>query len=304
MIKITFLGTVSGIPSKQRNHPAIVLEYFGEGKETILWDCGEGTQRQLNLAGINFMDIDKIFITHWHADHFAGLIPLLATMNLEKRTKELHIFAPEAERFVSHILDLGYFGNRFPIVATDVPFEGENITEIDSGEEYKIYSIPMLHTVPAVAFCFQENDRSNIDLNLLKKLEIKRGPWLKELKMKGFAEVKGNIIKLGDIATITKGIKVVYTGDTKPNDNVVKISENADVLIHDSTFLEADEVKGKAHADVKQAAQTAKKSKVKHLILTNISRRYKDPAELEKTARKIFKNSKVAYDLMKFKVKN
>lgn len=304
MIKLTFLGTVSGIPSKTRNHPAIALEYFGEGKETILFDCGEGTQRQLNLAGISFMDIDKIFITHWHADHFAGLIPLLATMNLEKRTKELHIYAPEAERFVSHILDLGYFGNRFPIVATNVPFEGEEITEIDSGEEYKIYSIPMFHTIPAVAFCFKENDKSNIDLGLLKRLDLKRGAWLKELKRKGVAEYKGTHVRLEDVAKISKGLKIVYTGDTKPNNNVVKISENADVLIHDSTFLEADEVKGKAHADVKQAAESAKKAKVKQLILTNISRRYKNPDELEKLAKKVFKNSKVAYDLMELKIKS
>lgn len=304
MIKLTFLGTVSGIPSKTRNHPAIVLEYLGENKETLLFDCGEGTQKQLQLAGINFMDIDKIFITHWHADHFAGLIPLLATMNLEKRMKELKIFAPEAERFVSHILDLGYFGNRFPIDAINVPYEGDEISEIDIGEEYKVFSIPMFHTIPAVAFCFKENDKSNIDLNKLKKLEIKRGPWLKELKRKGFVEVKGEKIKLEDVAKITNGLKVIYTGDTKPNSNTVKISMDADILIHDATFLEADEVKGKAHADVKQAALIAKKAKVKQLILTNISRRYKDPEELEKTAKKIFKNSKVAHDLMEVKIKN
>jgi ribonuclease Z len=304
MIKLTFLGTVSGIPSRTRNHPAIALEYFGENKETLLFDCGEGTQKQLQLAGISFMDIDKIFITHWHADHFAGLIPLLATMNLEKRTKELKIFAPEAERFIAHILDLGYFGNRFPIEATNIPYEGEKISEIDNGEEYKVFSIPMFHTVPSAAFCFKENDKSNIDLNKLKKLGLKRGPWLKELKSKGSAEVKGQKIKLEDVAKITKGLKVVYTGDTKPNENTVKISEDANILIHDATFLEADEAKGKAHADVKQAAIIAKKAKVKQLILTNISRRYKDPDELEKTAKKVFKNSKVAHDLMEIKIKN
>ena len=106
MIEITFLGTVSGIPSKDRNHPAIAVEYYGESKETLLFDCGEGTQKQLMFAGISFMKIDKIFITHWHADHFAGLIPLLATMNLEKRMKPLQIFAPDAERFVSNIMDM------------------------------------------------------------------------------------------------------------------------------------------------------------------------------------------------------
>ena len=99
MIDVTFLGTVSGIPSKDRNHQAIILEYYSENKSTILFDCGEGTQKQLMKSGISFMDIDRIFITHWHADHFAGLIPLIQTMNLEKRKKELKIFGHEAERF-------------------------------------------------------------------------------------------------------------------------------------------------------------------------------------------------------------
>ena len=87
MIVLYFLGTVSGIPSKDRNHPAIALEYHYYRKETLLFDCGENTQKQLMISKISFMDIDKIFKTHWHADHFAGLIPLLQTMNIEKRKK-------------------------------------------------------------------------------------------------------------------------------------------------------------------------------------------------------------------------
>src|SRR2546428_4314550 len=152
MLEITFLGTVSGIPTRDRNHPAIILEYYGEQKDTLLFDCGEGTQRQLLIAGINFMDIDKIFITHWHADHFAGLIPLIQTMNLEKRRKPLKIFGPEAERFVSDIVDLGYFGLRFEIEAINLPFEGSDATKIFEAEDYEVLSIPVLHTVPAVAY--------------------------------------------------------------------------------------------------------------------------------------------------------
>jgi ribonuclease Z len=301
MIVVTFLGTVSGIPSKERSHPAIVLEYFGEKKDTILFDCGEGTQKQLMLSGISFMDISKIFITHWHADHFAGLIGLIQTMNLEKRKEELKIFGPEAEKFVSDIVDLGYFGLRFPITATNVPFEGEEIVKIDEAEDYEIYSVPVLHTVPAVAYSFQEKDKWSIDVEKLKKLGLKRGSWLRKLKKYGKVRIKGMEVKLEEVARIKKGLKVVYTGDTKPCDNVIRIARNSDLLIHDSTFLEEEE--GKAHADVKQAAQVAKAAEVKELILTHISRRYKDASILEKEAKKVFPNTKVAYDFMRIKLK-
>jgi len=301
MIVITFLGTVSGIPSKERNHPAIALEYFGEKKDTLLFDCGEGTQLQLMKAGISFMKIDKIFITHWHADHFAGLIPLIQTMNLEKRRKELKIFAPEAEKFVSNILSLGYFGCRFPVKAINVPIEGDRISLIDETKEYQVYSIPVLHTVPTVAYCFKEKDRWKIDEKKLKELGLRRGYWLRKLKKEGKATYRGKEVRIEDVGKIKKGLKIVYSGDTKPCDNIVKISMDADLLIHDATFLE--EQAGKAHADVKQAAKIAKKANVKQLVLTHISRRYTDASELEKEARKVFENTRVAYDFMRIKLK-
>jgi ribonuclease Z len=301
MIEITFLGTVSGIPSKTRNHPAIILEYFAEEKDTLLFDCGEGTQKQLMLSGISFMDINKIFISHWHADHFAGLIPLIQTMNLEKRTKELIIFGPEAEKFVSDIIDLGYFGLRFPVTAVNVPFEGEEVTLVDEADNYQVFSIPVYHTVPTVAFCFKEKDRWNVDIKKLKQLGLKRGVWLKKLKKFGKAEFKGKEVKIEEVANSKPGLKVVYSGDTRPCENLVKISKSADLLIHDGTFLEEEE--GKAHADVKQAAKIAKKAEVKQLILTHISRRYTDPRELEQEAKKVFVNTKVAYDFMRVKLK-
>ena len=302
MIIITFLGTVSGIPSLKRNHPAIALEYFTDYRDVLLFDCGEGTQKQLMKSGISFMQISKIFITHWHADHFAGLIPLIQTMNLENRKNPLTIYGPEAERFVSDIIDLGYFGLRFPVRAVNVPFEGSEISLVDKTEDYKVTSIPVLHSVPTVAFCFQEKDKWNIDEDKLKKFGIKRGPWLKKLKKTGKLEWKGKKVKIQDVGYVKKGLKVVYSGDTKPCKNIVKISKNADLLIHDGTFLEED-VGGAAHADVKEAAKLAKKAKVKQLILTHISRRYTDLKELEDEARKVFKNSKVAYDFMKVKLK-
>lgn len=301
MIQVTFLGTVSGIPSKDRNHPAIILEYFGEEKETLLFDCGEGTQKQLMQSGISFMKINKIFISHWHADHFAGLIPLIQTMSLEKRRDELKIFGPEAEKFVSNILDLGYFGLRFPVEAMNVPFEGSKIENVDDSMEYQVLSIPVLHTVPSVAYCFQEKNRWNIDTKKLKEIGLMSGAWLKKLKKLGKTEYKGKEIKIDDVANVKPGLKVIYSGDTKPCDNLLEISKNADLLIHDGTFLEEEE--SKAHAGVKQAAKTARDANVKQLILTHISRRYTDPKELEEEAKKIFPNTKVAYDFMKVKLK-
>ncbi len=302
MIIITFLGTVSGIPSLRRNHPAIALEHFTDYRDVLLFDCGEGTQKQLMKSGISFMQINKIFISHWHADHFAGLIALIQTMNLENRRKKLTIYGPEAERFVSDIIDLGYFGLRFPVRAVNVPFEGSEISVLEETVDYQILSIPVFHSVPTVAFCFKEKDRWNINENKLKKLGIKRGPWLKKLKKTGKLEYKGKKVKIKDVGYVKEGLKVVYSGDTRPCKNIVKISKNADLLIHDGTFLEED-VGSKAHADVKEAAKMAKQAKVKKLILTHISRRYTDLKELEEEAKKEFENSKIAYDFMKVKLK-
>jgi ribonuclease Z len=305
MIDVTFLGTVSGIPSLERNHPAIVLEYSSDERHFLLFDCGEGTQKHLMRAGISFMKLQKIFISHWHADHFSGLIPLIQTMNLEKRREPLQIFGPEAERFVSNILDLGYFGLRFPVEAINVPFTGEEMTLVDSTAEYEVWSIPVFHTVPSVAYLFKEKDRYTIDLEKIKDAGLKRGAWMKTLKADGAAVVKGKTIKLADVSDVKPGLRVAYSGDTKPCSNMVKLAKGADLLIHDATFLEEDE--GKAHSDVKQAAKVAKDAGVRQLILTHMSRRYstkEDVREMEDAARKIFPETRAAYDFMKVKLKN
>ncbi|MEM5815350.1 MAG: ribonuclease Z [Candidatus Aenigmatarchaeota archaeon] len=305
MIVVHFLGTVSGIPSKERNHPAIALEYHYYRKETLLFDCGEGTQKQLMISKISFMDIDKIFITHWHADHFSGLIPLLQTMNLEKRKRELKIFGPEASKFVSNIINLGYFGLRFSLKAIDVPFEGNQINKIDRSKEYEIFSVPVLHTVPSVAYCFKEKDRWKIDKKKLKELSLDGGKWLKKLKEEGEVTINGKTIRIEDVGYFERGLKIVYSGDTKPCENLVELSKDADLLIHDATFSEEDEDEQKYHSTVKDAAIIAKKANVKQLVLTHISRRYQgdEVKKLEEEAKQIFENSIIAYDLMKISLK-
>jgi ribonuclease Z len=302
MLKVIFLGTVSGIPSLNRHHPAIVFEHFTDTKDVLLFDCGENAQRQLMKSEVSFMDVDKILITHWHADHFAGLIPLIQTMNLEKKKTPLKIFAPEAERFVSNIMDMGYFGLNFPVEAINVDFEGEEINKIFSTDEYDIFSVPVLHTIPSVAYCFKEKDKWRINEEKLKNLGLKRGPWLKKLKKDGKMDFDGKEIKIEDVSDVKEGLKVVYSGDTEVCENIKKISENADLLIHDGTFLEED-IGRKSHSDVKTASRMAKDAGVKNLVLTHISRRYQDIKEIQDQAREVFPGAVIAKDMMKISLK-
>jgi len=299
MLEVVFLGTGSGIPSKKRNPAAIWLQYEAE---CMLWDCGEGTQRQLMSASLNFMKISRIFITHWHADHWAGLIGLMQTMNLEKRKRALEIYGPEAERFVGDILDLDYWGPRFRVIGRDVPFEGNAITTVLKEDKFKIFSIPVEHTVPSVAYAFQEDDSWNVDIQKAEKLYgLKQGPAVGKLKEKGSIVLKGKSIKLEDVGIHRPGLKVIYSGDTRACQNLVTLSKAADLLICDATFAEEDE--SKMHSSAKATALLAKKAGVSQLALTHFSRRYQDVRELESEAKKIFPNTIMAQDFMRLKLK-
>lgn len=299
MLEVVFLGTGSGIPSKKRNLASIWLRYEDS---CFLWDCAEGTQRQLMSAKLSFMKVDRIFITHWHADHWAGLIGLLMTMNMERRKNDLHIYGPEAERFVSDIMDLGYWGPRYRIIPHDVPSEGSDITVLHKSRDFEISSIPVLHTVPAVAYCFQEKGGWNVDIKKAEELYgLKQSPLVGKLKKDGEVTFKGKKIRLEDVGILRKGVKAVYTGDTKPCRNLEKISKGADLLIHDATF--ETEKEGRMHAGAKEAAQLARKVGVEKLALTHFSRRYVSVKPLLDEAKKVFPNTVAAEDFMRITLK-
>ncbi|MCX8179322.1 MAG: MBL fold metallo-hydrolase, partial [Candidatus Aenigmarchaeota archaeon] len=134
------------------------------------------------------------------------------------------------------------------------------------------------------------------------QLGMQRGRWLKKLKKEGKFQLKDRTITIEEVGYVKKGLKIVYTGDTRPHKNIALLAKEADVLIHDGTFLEED-VKGKYHSDVKKAAEIAKAANVKKLVLTHISRRYTDVTELEEQAKKIFPETIVARDMMKLMLK-
>ncbi len=307
-VEITFLGTTASIPTKERNHPAIYLKYIGKHEHYFLFDCGEGTQRQIFKAGLNFMRIEAVFITHWHADHFAGLFGLLETMTLEKRKEPLYVFGPEADKFVNVLLSLGHARRPFKVVAKPVEYHGSSEEVLIDDDEYKISSIPVSHGVPAVAFVFKEKDRIKIDKKKLKELGLpSKGKMYGELKEKGEIVYKGKKIKLEDVSFVEKGKKIVYTGDTKYCHNLVKVSKDADCLISDSTFFEdkpEDWLEGRHHMTVRDAVRLAKEAGVKKLVLTHISRRYPSEKFLKEKLKEVLKeepveNVIIAKDFMK-----
>ena len=307
-MEILFLGTAGTVPTEIRNHPALIIEYLNE---PFLFDCGEGTQRQMRLANVNPMQIDHIFITHMHADHILGLAGLIRSIDFMGREKELNIYAPEGfQRIINHIISIGaYLPHRFKI---NVHEANEGV--LYTGKGYTITCAPTEHTgVKSVAYCFCENTKRHFLKEKALELGVPEGKLFSRLQKGHPVEIevskKNKIVKKtispdDVLGTPIIGRKVVYTGDTKPCGSVIKLAKNCDVLIHDSTFSDEqkDIVEDMGHSTAKQAAEVALSANVKTLYLTHISQRYTDPEKLEREARGVFKNSHMAYDFMRVKV--
>ena len=268
MLEVFFLGTGGIMPTKERNVPAIALRYRGE---IILFDAGEGTIRQMNTAKLSPMKVDKIFITHFHGDHYLGLGGLIQTMNLWNREKPLHIYGPKYTfELVQHFLNSGFFRPGFDIHVHEL---GE--TRLKFGD-YEIWSFKVEHGIPALGYVFRERDRRGKFLpERLREYNLSEGPILGKLEREGKVEWKGRIIHLEDVTgPRRKGLKVVYTGDTEPTERVRLFAERADLLIHEATYLNPDDRGGSYHSTVKEACETAKRAKVKLLALFHRAFRY------------------------------
>ncbi|MDD1764379.1 MAG: ribonuclease Z [Methanobacteriaceae archaeon] len=293
-MELVFLGTSSALPTHYRNHSALALKAFGE---IILMDCGEGTQRQIALSKLSPMKISKILITHFHGDHFLGLPGMVQSMAFRGRKEPLHLFGPPGITELTEIIKvLGFFNLSFPL----------HPHELNSGlvleeDDYRISCCQMEHAVPNLAYSIEEKRNPKFLKNKALELGLTPGPNFKKLQ-------SGIPIKLGDkiikpeqvLGQKRRGRKIVYSGDTKPCPDMIKFSDGADVLIHESTFNSSHQDKAveTGHSTSVDAAQIARAAKVKKLILTHISTRYQDTDSLEKEALRVFENSVVAHDLM------
>ena len=300
-LTILFLGTGGSWPTVKRNVASVAIK---RGSEIILFDCGEGTQRQFQNSNLSYMQISKIFITHFHGDHFLGIPGLVQTMQLNDREIPLHIFGPKGiNQLVKQLLSLGYFKPNYEIISHEIDEE----TTLDFNE-YFIKIIRVNHGVPTLGYCLEEKMRpGKFNKSKALKLGIPEGPLFSKIQ-------KGQTIILKDGKKIIpemilgpprKGRKIVISGDTRPIDKMVAFANHADVLIHEATFDSSlEEISMEyGHTTASQAAEIAKKANVERLFLNHISPRYLDNKVLEEEAKKVFKKSIVPKDFQHFEIK-
>ncbi|MGQ9507155.1 MAG: ribonuclease Z [Candidatus Bathycorpusculaceae bacterium] len=300
-LNVIFLGTAGSVPTPKRSLPAILIQRKGE---QIMFDCGEGVQRQMIKAKAGFHKKMKIFITHMHGDHVLGLPGLLQTMALLDREKRLDIYGPPGiKRFLEGIRETVQFVLTFPVEVHEILKAGIICQE----EEYYVQAIWANHVIPSLAYALIEKPRpGKFFPEKAKALGVPEGPlWSKLQHGRKIKLSNGRIIKPIDVAGPPRcGRKIVYTGDTRPFKSFTKFASGADLLIHDATLdnemVERAEEDG--HSTPEQAARNAKKAKVKQLILTHVSARYDDASILLEQAKKISKNTKVAEDFMKIEI--
>ncbi len=296
-MEITFLGTSSMTPTKDRNQSSVLITYEGEG---ILIDCGEGTQRQFKQKGISLTKITKILITHWHGDHVFGLPGIISTLGSSEYTKTLEIYGPlGTQQYFKSLLQSFIFDKRIELVIKE-------ITECRFFENKKFYleAYALEHNIPTLGYSFIEKDEKRIDIKKTKQLGIPEGPLLGQLQDGQSINFKGKQIKPEDATYIKKGRKISIIADTSPCKNAVDLARNADLLICESTYCTKLEEKGEEynHMSSRQAGLIANQANAKKLILTHFSARYKTTDNLEEEAKVIFSNTEAAYDFMVIKL--
>lgn len=291
------IGTSSAVPSRERGLPANMINYKGE---RILFDCGEGTQRELMKEKLGLMKISRIFISHWHADHFSGLLGLIQTMEMEGREKPLYIYGPpRTEEFTDNILDTGYFQRNFDIFVEDI-IEGEEIV----GEGYRVEPFEVEHGINAFGYSFIEEDQKKANKEKMKELGLGSSPKIGKLKEGETIEWNGEKISPEEVIEEMPGREIVYSGDTSKCDNLIKHAENADLLIHEATCLHEIIDERGGHTSAKQAGEIAREADVGKLVLTHISRRYqRETDKLLKEAREEFEDTELGQDGRKFSIK-
>jgi len=300
-LQVIFLGTAASVPTVARALPSVVIK---RKNEILMFDCGEGVQRQMIKAKVGFHKKMKVFVSHMHGDHVLGLPGLLQTMSLLDRCQKLEVYGPGGiQAFIESIQKTVQFVLTFPVEIQEIKNEGIVCDE----KEYQVEATRIDHVIPSFAYALVEKPRpGRFNPDKAKALGVPKGPlWSKLQHGEKVKTATGKVIEPRQVVGSPRpGIKLVYSGDTRPTRSLVKLAENADLLIHEATLddelLERAQEDG--HSTPRQAAETAKKAKAKRLILTHLSSRYKSAESLLEHAKKIFPNVDVAEDFMKIEL--
>jgi len=293
-MQILFLGTSSMVPTKDRNQSGVLISYRNEG---ILIDCGEGIQRQLKIAGAKLTKITKILISHWHGDHVLGLPGLIQSMNAAGYGKILMIYGPKgSKKFMKKMFEVFVFDRRIKIEVNEIK-RGKFFEDKDFILEAEF----LKHNVETLGYSLREKGKRRINMKYINKMKVPEGPLLGKLQDGKGIVWNGKKIGVDKATYMIKGKKIVIISDTVPCKGADKLSKDSDLLICEATYGSKLENKGLkyGHMTAKQAAELAKRSKSKRLVLTHFSARYKNVNELEKDARYYFNNVLCAKDFMK-----
>ena len=295
MLDLVFLGTGAGVPSRDRAMSSVALK---NGSSVILFDCAEGTQRQLMLSPVSFMKVDAIFVTHMHGDHMLGLPGLLQTMGFAGRDRPLTLCGPAGFRSSLEKL-LG---------ACDGDVESElDVLELPPGESVKVpggrvTAFATEHGTPSLGYVYDQDPLpGKFDKEKALELGLQPGPDFAAIQR---GESVRGVPPESIVGPKRPGLRVAYTGDTVKLDSIAEAVSGSDVLIHESTYSADDsELAAKnLHSTCVQAAETAVKASAKCLILTHISNRYNDTEGLLAQSRSVFQNAFVASDMDHFEV--
>jgi ribonuclease Z len=268
----------------------------------MLFDCGEGTQRQMMRFSTGF-GVGGIFVTHLHADHFLGIIGLLRTMGLQGREELLTVYGPPTSAdTLDRAVHLGMDRISFPVEIREL-VPGDRV----AGEDYDIVAIPVTHGTRAVGYALVEHERmGRFDVERARELGVPEGPLFGQLHRGEPVTVEGRTVDPVDLVGPPRpGRRVVYTGDTRPSAEVVESARGADLLVHEATFgeEEAERAHETYHSTAAGAARVARDAGVRQLILTHVSARYAEaPGLLAREAREVFPSARVARDGLEIEV--
>jgi ribonuclease Z len=292
-LDVVFLGTAASMPTAQRGPAALVVR---RGSERLLFDCGEGTQRQLQRSVIGLPDLREVFLTHFHADHFLGLPGMLKTFALRGREETpLTVYGPSGLGRL--FKQLHPFVGRLPYPLTAVELEpGERLERGD----YTIEAFAVEHPVEALGYSLVEAERpGRFDVATADALGVPDGPARGKLQAGGdVIAASGRTVTAAEVLGEPRpGRKVVITGDTAPSAHVVHAAHGADLLVHEASFLAGEEERAREtmHSTAAQAAEVARLAQVRLLALTHVSPRYFG-RELVDEARVVFPETVVPRD--------
>jgi ribonuclease Z len=292
-MRLTFLGTAAARPSVGRNVSSLVLQREGD---LLMFDCGEGTQRQMMRFGTGFA-IDHIFFSHMHADHFLGVIGLLRTMGLQARETPIYLYTPRgSEEILRQAVHLGVERVPFEVVISGL----EPDQAVERGQ-YDVIPFRTSHGGRSLGYVIREHERlGRFDPERARQLGIPEGPLWGRLHHGETVEVDGRVVEAAELVGPTRpGRSVVVTGDTRPSPSTVEVARNADLLVHEATFAqdEAERASATGHSTAREAARIALEAHALQLAITHFSPRYADdPRILEREARAVFPGAVAAYD--------